>query len=134
MVEALGLSLSELPPQQDESSWPAMRERFAAIFATRTRDEWEKLLQPLETCFAPVLTLAEALEHRHNVARSSFVADDGVLQPAPAPRFDRTAGRIAGPAAKPGEHTETVLRDWGFDVGEIAELARKHVIVQLGVE
>jgi alpha-methylacyl-CoA racemase len=117
----------------DQSTWAGMRERFAAIFLTRTREEWVKMLQPLETCFSPVLTLEEALGHEHNVARSAFVPVDGVLQAAPAPRFGRTPGEIAGPAARPGEHTEEALRDWGFGLGEITDLLTKQAIVQLGV-
>jgi alpha-methylacyl-CoA racemase len=99
-----------------------------AIFRTRTREEWVKLLQSLETCFSPVLTLEEALGHEHSVARSAFVPVDGVLQAAPAPRFDRTPAAVAGPAARPGEHTEEALRDWGFDPTEIADLITKQAI------
>jgi alpha-methylacyl-CoA racemase len=131
LVEALGLSLEELPPQLDQGSWPGVKERFAGIFLTRTRDEWVKLLQPLETCFSPVLTLDEALEHEHSVARSSFVPLDGVLQAAPAPRFGRTPGAVAGPAARPGEHTEAALRDWGFTPAEITDLETRQAIAQL---
>jgi alpha-methylacyl-CoA racemase len=131
LVEALGLSLDQLPPQMDQSAWPDVRDRFTAIFVTRTRDEWVKLMQSLETCFSPVLTLEEALGHEHSVARSAFVPVDGVLQAAPAPRFGRTPGAVAGPAARPGEHTEVVLRDWGFDHAEIADLITRQAIVPL---
>jgi alpha-methylacyl-CoA racemase len=133
LVEALGLSLDELPPQLDQGTWPGVKERFAAIFLTRTRDEWVKLLQPLETCFSPVLTLDEALGHEHSVARSAFVPVDGVLQAAPAPRFGRTPGAVAGPAARPGEHTEQALRDWGFTTAEITDLETSQAIAQLPV-
>ena len=108
-------------------------DRFAAIFLTRIRDEWVKLLQPLETCFSPVLTLDEALEHEHSVARSAFVPLDGVLQAAPAPRFGRTPGAVVGPAARPGEHTEEALRDWGFTSAEITDLETRQVVAQLPV-
>jgi alpha-methylacyl-CoA racemase len=108
-----------------------VKERFAAIFRTRTREEWVKLLQPLETCFSPVLTLDESLGYEHSVARSAFVPVDGVLQAAPAPRFGRTPGAVAGPAARPGEHTEEALRDWGFTPAEITDLETSQAIAQL---
>ncbi|MEU6561457.1 CaiB/BaiF CoA transferase family protein [Nocardia nova] len=131
LVEALGLSLEDLPAQHDQACWPATRARFAEIFRTRTRAEWVELLQPLDTCFSPVLTLDEALHHEHNVSRDVFVPHDGILQSAPAPRFDRTPGRIQGPAAEPGEHTEKVLRDWGFSSEEISALSEQEAIAQL---
>ncbi|MFG2657310.1 CaiB/BaiF CoA transferase family protein [Streptomyces sp. NPDC048425] len=131
LVEALELSLDELPYQDDSSTWPQMGERFAAIFRTKTRDQWVGALQSLETCFAPVLTLEEAPHHAHNVARGAFVSLDGVLQPAPAPRFGRTPGAVSRPAAKPGEHTVEVLKDWGFTPDEIAGLADTGAVAQL---
>ncbi|ALJ19293.1 CaiB/BaiF CoA transferase family protein [Microbacterium sp. No. 7] len=122
LVEALGWSLDELPPQYDQDAWPQMRQRFAAAFKERTRDEWVALMAGVETCFSPVLTLAEAREHEHNVARGAFVPHDGIVQPAPAPHFARTPGRIQGPAAFPGEHSVDVLSRWGFTDAEIAAL------------
>lgn len=130
LVQALGLSLDELPDQMDQSGWADTRKRFAEIFRTRTRQEWVTRLQALETCFSPVLTLDEALEHEHAVARSAFVPLDGVLQAAPAPRFGRTPGQVTLPAARPGEHTDEALRDWGFDANEIAKLVTTHAIKQ----
>ncbi|GEM31270.1 CoA transferase [Nocardia neocaledoniensis NBRC 108232] len=130
MVEALGLSPDDLPAQDDQASWPAMRARFAEVFLTRTREEWVRLMAPLDTCFAPVLTLDEARSHEHNVARELFVANDGIMQSAPAPRFDRTPASIKGPAARPGQHTEEALRDWGFAEARIDELRGTGAIVQ----
>ncbi|MBV9922128.1 MAG: CoA transferase [Pseudonocardia sp.] len=129
LVEALGLSRDELPPQLEQASWLDVRERFAAIFRTRTRDEWAALFAPLETCVTPVLTLEEALRHEHGVARDAFVPVDGVLQAAPAPRFERTPGAIGMPAARPGEHTEEALREWGLRAEEIADLAKRQAVV-----
>jgi alpha-methylacyl-CoA racemase len=129
LTEALGLH--DLPPQHDQDTWPEVKQRLAVIFRTRTRDEWAALFAPLETCVAPVLTLDESLGHEHGTARSAFVPVDGVLQPAPAPRFGRTPGQVAGPAARPGEHTGQALLDWGFDAAQIAELRAANAIVQL---
>ena len=77
----------------DKQRWPALKERLAELFATKTRDEWCALMEHTDVCFAPVLTMSEAAEHPHNVARATFVEVDGVKQPAPAPRFSRTDGR-----------------------------------------
>jgi alpha-methylacyl-CoA racemase len=130
LIEALGLADTELPAQGDQARWPELRARFAAIFRTRTRDEWVEVFRPLDTCFSPVLTLDEAPTHEHGAARSSFVPVDGVLQAAPAPRFARTPGAVAGPAAHPGEHTDEVLNAWGFTADEVAELAAAGTVAQ----
>jgi len=79
-------------PQWERERGPALKQRFAAIFATRTRDEWTAVLEDADACATPVLTIAEATAHPHNVARGTFVEHDGVLQPAAAPRFSRTPG------------------------------------------
>jgi alpha-methylacyl-CoA racemase len=104
-----------LPDQHDRADWPEMSERLEKIFAQRTRDEWCAIMEYTDVCFAPVLTMAEAAEHPHNVARGTFVQSHGVTQPAPAPRFSRTAAALDRPPAVPGEHTREALRDWGLD-------------------
>jgi alpha-methylacyl-CoA racemase len=113
---------SDLPAQMDRSQWPAMKERLAAVFRTRTRDQWCELMEGTDVCFAPVLTMREAARHPHNQARNTFVEVEGVTQPAPAPRFSRTPGGIAGPPAVPGAHTDEALTDWGLSDDEIAKL------------
>jgi alpha-methylacyl-CoA racemase len=99
-----------------------MKERFAALFKTKTRDEWCAILENTDACFGPVLSLTEAPKHPHNVARQTFVEIDGIPQPAPAPRFSRTPGAIQFAPARPGEHTDEALRDWGFGSDEVARL------------
>jgi alpha-methylacyl-CoA racemase len=99
-----------------------MKERFAAIFRQRTRDEWCAILEGTDACFAPVLSLEEAPHHHHNVARGTFVELDGVVQPAPAPRFSRTPGAIQRAPAVAGEHTDAALCDWGFTADDVARL------------
>ncbi len=88
------LRLLEIPseemPQFDKERWPQFKERFAAVFATKTRDEWAAIFEPAEACTTAIYGLTEAAQHPHNVARGSFVEIDGVVQPAPAPRFSRT--------------------------------------------
>ncbi|QBQ98761.1 CaiB/BaiF CoA transferase family protein [Paraburkholderia pallida] len=128
-LEVLGLSEVDMPDQHDTSRWPEVHEKFAAIFRTRTRDEWCALAEGREVCFAPVLSMTEAPTHPHLRARGTFVERDGVVQPAPAPRFSRTPGAIQRAPAKPGEHTDEALRDWGFSAGELDSLRESRVIV-----
>lgn len=111
-----------LPDQNDRSTWPAMKDRLAALVKTRTRDEWCRLLEGSDACFAPVLSPDEAVSHPHNVERGTFTEVDGIVQPAPAPRFSRTIPAVAGPPPRPGEHTDSALADWGFSESEIAKL------------
>ncbi len=118
----LGLAADDLPAQQDQQAWPEMRERFAAVFKTRTRDEWCEIMAGQEVCFAPVLSMGEAPEHPHLKARNTFIEYDGVVQPAPAPRFSRTPPSIQRGAPAPGEHTDEALADWGFDAAARAAL------------
>jgi alpha-methylacyl-CoA racemase len=122
LIERMGIAGEGLPHQYDRSQWPAMKKRFAEVFKTKTRDEWCKILEGTDACFGPVMSITEAPKHRHNVARGTFVEVDGVVQPAPAPRFSRTPGAIQRPPAAPGENTDEVLRDWGFSAGDIAAL------------
>ena len=112
----------DLPSQHDRSQWPALKERLAAIFRTRTRDEWCAVMEGTDVCFAPVLSLDEAHAHPHMAARGTFTEVAGVRQPAPAPRFSRTPGAIERPPSSPGQHTDEVLADWGFDADEVARL------------
>lgn len=107
----------------DLSNAPATKAKLAAAFCTRTRDEWLALLeQEADVCVAPVLSIGEAAEHPHNRERGTFVEIDGVLQAAPAPRFDRTPAAIQGPPRPRGADTEAVLREAGLDDGRIAAL------------
>jgi alpha-methylacyl-CoA racemase len=114
-VRRLGLADEEdLPGQHDRERWPLMRERFAAAFKTRTRDEWAEIFLPGDGCVAPVLSLKEATEHPYNTERDVFVERDGIRQPAPAPRFSRTATRAGEAPALPGGQTRDILSELGF--------------------
>ena len=99
------------------------------MFATKTRDEWCALMEHTDVCFAPVLTMAEAAEHPHNVARSTFVEAAGVRQPAPAPRFSRTVAELDRPPAHPGQHTREALADWGLPKDRIDALVESGAVV-----
>jgi len=129
LLEKTGLAGEDLPHQMDRSGWPKLKERLAAVFKTKTRDEWCAIMEGSDVCFAPVLSLAEAPEHPHLVARNTFVEVEGARQPGPAPRFSRTPGRIERLGAQPGESTDAALTDWGFAAGELAKLRDGGAIV-----
>jgi alpha-methylacyl-CoA racemase len=123
-----GLEGADLPDQGDRAQWPAMQQRLAPIFKRKTRDEWVAIMQDTDICFAPVLTMSEAIRHEHNRHRNSFVEIDGIAQPAPAPRFSATPTQVQRPPARAGEHTDEVLRDWGFSADEIAALHKSGAV------
>jgi alpha-methylacyl-CoA racemase len=114
-LHGLGLDSGDLPKRGDQSQWPLLRERFAKVIATRTQAQWLDIFAGTDACVEPVLSLTEALTDEHLTARETFVEVGGVTQPAPAPRFSRTPGRIASRPGLAGEHTRDVLLDWGID-------------------
>ncbi len=122
MMQRVGLADEGLPAQMDRAGWDTLRDRYTALFKTKTRAEWDEILRGTDACYAPVLTMTEAAQDEHMLARKTIVEIDGVAQPAPAPRFSRTPGEISRPAPWPGEHTDEVLGDWGFDRGTVAKL------------
>ena len=122
LLEKAEITDPEFQEQLDEAAWPAKREKLNQLFKTRTRQQWCDIMEGTDVCFAPVLDLKEAPTHPHNIKRKTFVELEGVVQPAPAPRFSRTQGEIQGPAAMAGEHTREVLSAWNFTDQEIGEL------------
>jgi alpha-methylacyl-CoA racemase len=124
LLERSGLAQSQedLPFQMDRTQWPALKEKVAALFLTKTRDEWCELMEATDVCFAPVLDMGEAPHHPHIRHRETFVEVEGVWNPAPAPRFARTPGAIRRPPSVPGQHTDEVLADYGFADDQIAKL------------
>ena len=122
LLEKAEITDPEFQEQLDEAAWPAKREKLTQLFKTKTRQQWCDIMEGTDVCFAPVLDLKEAPNHPHNIDRKTFVELDGVVQPAPAPRFSRTQGEIQGPAAMAGEHTREVLSAWNFSDQEIGEL------------
>jgi len=128
LLKHTGLAGASLPEQTDRAAWPAMHERLAAIFKMKTRAEWTQIMEQTDICFAPVLRMSEALDHPHNRHRESFVEIDGIPQPAPAPRFLGTPSHVHRPPARIGEHTEAVLKDWGFSADEVAKLHRSGAV------
>jgi alpha-methylacyl-CoA racemase len=109
-----GLGLTDAPDRDDPRNWPALRARLAARFAERTQDDWAAAFAGSEACVEPVLSLHEAADDPHLTARETYVRRDGVIQPAPAPRFSRTPAALSQPPPAPGQHTTEALADWGL--------------------
>ena len=122
LLEGLGLAGEELPSQHDRSQWPAMKERFKALFVTKTRDEWSEIFAGTDACVFPVLSTWEAPTHPWLQERGTFVEVEGMLQAQPVPRFSRTPGAISKPPSVPGADTTTALSAWGVAEDRIAEL------------
>jgi alpha-methylacyl-CoA racemase len=106
-----------------------MKERFAQIFKTKTRDEWTAIFENTDACTTPVLSPAEVAGYAHNEARNSFVTLGGAVQPGPAPRFSRTQSEITSQGAPPGAHTDTGLAAWGIPADRIAQLHESGAII-----
>jgi alpha-methylacyl-CoA racemase len=119
MLDRMAIDPASLPSRDDEEQWPALRARLAAAFSERTRAAWEKAFEGSDACVAPVLSLGEAPGHPHLVARSTYVEREGVVQPAPAPRFSRTPSQLPGVAPVRGEGAEEALGGWGIPADEI---------------
>ena len=123
LIRGLGLEGdASLPHQMDRTQWPAMKQRFADLFRTKTRDDWWAIFEGTDACVAPVLSPGEALAQPHIAARSTIVNEWGVDQPAPAPRFSKTQTVLQRPPSAPGADTDDALAAWGFSSGDIAKL------------
>ena len=118
LLQRLEIDPASLPPQRDRAGWPGVKERLTALFKTRTRDAWCQVLEGSDVCFAPVLSMEEAHEHPHNVARGAFIDVAGMRQPAPAPRFGGT--KLAHPKAPGAVDPRETLLAWGFSDDDLA--------------
>jgi alpha-methylacyl-CoA racemase len=130
LLARLDLDLAEWP-QWDRARWPELLARLTEIFRSRTLADWCAELEGTDVCFAPALTMDEVVSHPHLAAREVYVNHDGVTQPAPVPRFERTPGSISAPPPWPGEHTLEVLSDLGIDAEACRELVRDGSAAQL---
>ncbi|MGH3721031.1 MAG: CaiB/BaiF CoA transferase family protein [Pseudonocardiaceae bacterium] len=113
LLEGLGLTDANLPGQLDQAGWPVLRQRFTAVFASRTRDEWAAVFEGTDACVTPVLSFSEVPTHPHIAARGTVITLSGIPQAAPAPRFSRTHPARPTPPPNPGTDTVDVLADWG---------------------
>ena len=121
LLERTGLANEGLPTLSPDTR-ELLRERFTTVFKTKTRPEWCELLEGTDVCFAPVLTMSEAPEHPHIKARGTIIEYDGVMHPAPAPRFSRTTAEIQRTTSNVGSDTDAVLADVGYSADEIVKL------------
>jgi alpha-methylacyl-CoA racemase len=128
MLGVMGVEPEELPPQMDRDRWPEAKQRYAEIFRQRSRDEWVARAESTDSCVAPVLSMAEAAGHPHNVARATFVEVEGVTQPAPAPRFGRTPAGTPEAPRWPGEGGLQALAGWGLEGERLDQLREKGVL------
>ena len=122
LLDKLGLDAERFGKQNDRDLWPELSAEIAAVVRMKTRDEWDAILESSDVCYAPVLTVDEAIRHPHNVARGTFIDVGGITQPGPAPRLSRTPGEVRRPPAHAGQHTDEVLSEAGFDDDEVAAL------------
>jgi alpha-methylacyl-CoA racemase len=130
LVQRLGLDERFVKLQHDRSQWPPMRDAIAATVRGKTRDEWCALLEGSDACFAPVLRIDEAPAHAHARSRGAFIDLNGVVQPAPAPRFDRSVAEMPRQAPVVGAHTDQVLVEAGLRADEIAAMHADGVALQ----
>lgn len=129
LLERCGIEDPAFQRQWEAGEWPALRQKLETLFRTRTRDAWCALLEGTDVCFAPVLSMAEAPAHPHNAARGTFVrGGDGVVQPAPAPRFDRTPTQLPPRAPVLGADTRALLARAGYAAADIEALCAAGVV------
>jgi len=128
LLERLGIDDIEAGSQYDPRSWPALRLRLAGEFASRTRADAAELFADVDGCVFPVLSMSEAPQHPHNVARGTFVTRDDVVQPAPAPRFSATPTQLKLPPPAVGEHTDAILADLGLSGDQVRRLREAGVV------
>ncbi|HET6966551.1 MAG TPA: CaiB/BaiF CoA-transferase family protein [Acidimicrobiales bacterium] len=129
LLTGLGLDPAELQQQFDTGAWPAMKERFATIFLSRTRDEWEEVFDGTDACVTPVLEMDELAGHPHHQGRGFLETVNGVPQPVPVPRLSATPGRVGGPSPETGQHTAEILTEWlGLDEGGAGAMYRNNVV------
>jgi alpha-methylacyl-CoA racemase len=128
LLAGLGLADADLPGQHDRAGWPVLRERFAAAFASRSRADWEQVFAGTDACVSAVLSMAEAPSHPHAIARQAFVDVGGIVQPAPAPRFGRSAAGTPAPPPRPGADTDALLAGLGLSPAQVADLRDKGVV------
>jgi alpha-methylacyl-CoA racemase len=131
LLTVMGLPADSEPPQMDRARWPETKLRYADVFRTKTRDEWAALAAGTDSCVAPVLSMAEAPDYPHNVARGTFVEVNGAVQPAPAPRFRHHPTTVPAGAGWPGEGGASALLDWGVPDGRVAALRQSGVVATL---
>jgi alpha-methylacyl-CoA racemase len=128
LLKLCGINTPDFDQQMRTDDWPELKAKIAAVFKSKSRQEWCDLLEGTDACFAPVLDMSEAPQHHHNRTRGTFIDLDGVIQPAPAPRFSRTIPEVSSPPAYPGQHSAAILKDWHISEERIGNLIEAKVI------
>ena len=113
--------------QMDPSQWPILKTKLQDVIKQKTQAQWCAIMEGTDVCFAPVLTMTEATQHPHHIARNTFINIAGVTQPAPAPRFSRTSPETPTPPAHAGQHSTQILNEWG--ISNITELLASGAVV-----
>ncbi|MFO0155266.1 MAG: CaiB/BaiF CoA transferase family protein [Alphaproteobacteria bacterium] len=121
MLTRLDLDEAEFQDRMNPAHWPTHKARLAAAFRTRSRDAWAEIFADSDGCVVPVLSMDEAPHHPHNQARQNFLVKDGVAEPAPAPRFSRSQAKHSAAPPLRGEHSEAILREFGFTEADITQ-------------
>jgi alpha-methylacyl-CoA racemase len=129
LKELVGLSEDDFGDQNNQASWPTMKEKLSARIKQKTQAQWCEIMEGTDVCFAPVLNFLEAPKHPANVARNTYIELDGITQPAPAPRFSRTPSAVQHGAHDIGQDTEAVLTAMGFGEQELDSLRADGSIV-----
>ena len=133
LLAKLGDQVSGMDNQWDMENWPALKDQLAAVFKTRTREEWDAFFADADICYAPVLSMAEVRHHPHHQARGTFIDDGEIWQPAPAPRFSRTSGEVQRPPAEIGAHSREILEEFGFEAAQVDALIAAGAVKQAEV-
>jgi alpha-methylacyl-CoA racemase len=128
LLKGLDIDPSSLPYQHDMGRWPEMRDRFAEVFKTKTREEWVAIFDGTDACVAPILDMDEVENHRHNRQRGLLVEVDSVSQPGPAPRLSRTPGRVQKPGTPRGSETREILKELGYTKQDIEGLLQGNIV------
>ncbi|MET4163700.1 alpha-methylacyl-CoA racemase [Marinobacterium sp. MBR-111] len=126
--EHCGLTDSEFEQQWDKRRWADLQSRVEQVIAGHDRDYWTQLLEGTDVCFAPVLDLDEAPEHPHNKVRNTFAKVNGITQPAPAPKFSRSALGPCQDVGKVGDKTCRILEELGFTTDQVAQFKGKNTV------
>ena len=132
LIERTGIDKQRFAAQYDQSRWPELRIELSAVFKSKTRDEWCKVMEGSDVCFAPILDINEAPDHPHNRARDAYLKLDGIVQHAPSPRFSRTPPEVSHGMHAPGTDGESLLINIGYSADEISSLKSAGVLLTLG--